>query len=359
MKSPWRVNTLMMRAMILTSKPCSSRWWARAPPGRPVRPRLDFGVLNGLERDIPHYKGRNNPEQTSETWNFGFSAFFTLSLGSAILLSVVSYFVFGKPLLALLLGIYLFFDKVYRAYEANSRIHYQYKENAVGQLLIGIFSLIILIYLPRYGSTVVFVGFILSSLIGILYLRRRSRLQFSWTFPLKKLWKFLLSSIPLALVTYSMDLFHVVALTILAFKCDKVTLGYYAFAYRIFQILLAIFPYLIQEVMRVRMYSHIAKTGEWSDHLPKLFYPIVVYSFVTSLICLMVYWWSGWAIGHFAPSYLYSVRAIEMLSFVLLPIGIVKICSDYLCSRVINKTFYAVCRLGLGDSRAGHSTFDF
>lgn len=310
---------------------------------------LDFGVLNGLERDIPHYKGRNNAEQTSETWDFGFSSFFILSFGSSVLLAIVSYFVFDNPLLALLLGAYLFVDKVYRAYEANSRIHYQYKENAVGQVIIGILSLIfILVFLPRYGSMVVFVGFILSSLVGIVYLRRKRRLNFVWTFPLKKLWKFLLSSIPLALVTYSMDLFHVVALTVLAFKCDKVTLGYYAFAYRIFQILLAIFPYLIQEVMRVRMYSHIAKSEDWSEHLPKLFYPIIVYSFVTSVICLAVYWWSGWMIGHFAPNYLYSVRAIEMLSFVLLPIGIVKISSDYLCSRAINKTVYAVIAWALG-----------
>ena len=69
---------------------------------------LDFGVLAGLERDIPHYKGLKDSDEVQKQSDVGWSTFFVLSSAASLLLGVVSFFVFGEWVLSVLLGVYLF-----------------------------------------------------------------------------------------------------------------------------------------------------------------------------------------------------------------------------------------------------------
>lgn len=150
------------------------------------------------------------------------------------------------------------------------------------------------------------------------------------------------------MVFYFIEIFHFISLTILAFIWDKATLGYYAFAFRIFQILLTVFPLVIREVMRTRMYFAIAQTEDQDTHWEQLFFPMRVYSLITSVFWLAVYWWVDWGIGLIAPIYSASGTALRLLTVALLPLGVITICSDYLCSIYHKRTKVVILSWGTG-----------
>ena len=72
----------------------------------------DFGILMGLERDIPHHKGKEDEQALKDVLNIGMSSFFVLSFLASLLLGIVTFIVYQKWLLSVLLGIYLFTDKI-------------------------------------------------------------------------------------------------------------------------------------------------------------------------------------------------------------------------------------------------------
>lgn len=304
---------------------------------------LDFGVLNSLERDISHYKGEGNFTQTEQIAAKGWSSFIILTVTASFSLAIISFFVYGRWPLSLLLALYLLADKLYRAHDTNARINFQFKESGIAELILAVSSLsIIWFLLPRFGIYCIFVGFILASFLGSYFLYKKSPLQFRWEFQFGKSIRYIKTAIPLAVMIYSIEIFHIVPLTILAFLWDKETLGYYAVAFRIFQICLSIFPCLIQDVMRTRMYYHVAQKKDKKDGLKELLPPMGMYGLITAIFWLCVYWWTDWGVGRFIPEYINSVTALKVLTLTLLPLGIVKICSDYLCSPVIKKTLYVI-----------------
>lgn len=299
---------------------------------------LDFGVLAGLERDLPHYKGLKDADEVQNRSDVGWSTFFVFSAVASLLLGAISFFVFGQWMLAVLLLVHLFADKVYRSYDANSRIHFLYKENGIAQLIYAVVSLLlIIVLLPYWGPYGILVGFIIAAIVSALYLCQKTRLAFSWVLKIKEFIVCIKNAVPLAAIVYSIQLYHMIALTILAFLCDKVTLGYFAFAFRIFYMCLTIFPFLIQEVMRTRMYFHVAQARKGQPYLEKLFFPMGIYCIITSFFWIFIYWWADWGINRVASNYLQSIETLKLLILALLPLGITKICSDYLCSNVHRK----------------------
>ena len=145
-----------------------------------------------------------------------------------------------------------------------------------------------------------------------------------------------------------MYFFNLLFFKVVAFIWDKETVGYYAFAIRIFQICLAIFPFLIREVLRPRMYFHLAETKNRASGLKNLIFPMSIYGVITSIFWLVTYWWSMFGVDQIAEEYKSAVTVLNILIFSLLPLGIAKICSDYLCSRVYNKMKFVICSWTIG-----------
>jgi hypothetical protein len=306
---------------------------------------LDFGTFKGLERDIPHFRAAGDQAAVKKTNDIGWSSYFILSTAASLLLGIVSFIVFKQWILALLLGGYLFFDKWYRAYDSNTRINLQYKDNGLAQIINAIVSLLLIWFLlPKFGTPAVFIGLIGGAVASIIFLVSVSPIHFNWMIPSRKTLTYLASCIPLALVAYSIEFFHAAALTILAIRWDKETLGYFAFSFRIFQIALAIFPYLIQDVMRTRLYEGLAKVKDevQLERLKFLAKPLTIYAVITLLAWLGVLVFSGPIVHYVAPVYLPSVLALKILTLSLLPLGIAKVLGDYLCSRLHSKAYWVV-----------------
>jgi hypothetical protein len=152
----------------------------------------------------------------------------------------------------------------------------------------------------------------------------------------------------LAVIIYSIDVFHMTAMTVLAILWDKETLGYFAFAFKIFQICVSLFPFLIQEVMRTRMYYNVAAAGKGTGGAGNLVRPILAYGFITIAFWQVVFWWAPWAVAKCVPTYIDSVPALIILTLALMPLGVAKICTDFLCSRSILKSGSALKIWGSG-----------
>ena len=310
---------------------------------------LDFGVLNSLERDLPHYRGLDDQPGIKKTADIGWSTYFILCFLASILLMVVTGIVFKDFMLSLLLAAYLLSDKIYRAYYTNTNIHFKYRTVGIAQVLLGSSSLLFIwLLLPRLGTYGVLLGLIIATVItSFFFSKTSSRLHFDWTFHKDSFIRCVKDAIPLAVMIYTIEFFHMVALTILAFRCDKMTLGYIAFSFRIFQVCLAVFPSLIQDVMRARLYYTVAQTNSAKQQFQQFIYSMTTYGLVVSAFWLAVYWGAPWAINRFSHMYTPSVGMLQWLTAALLPIGIVKIFSDYLCSRVHQKTTTVIVLWGM------------
>lgn len=310
---------------------------------------LDLGVLSGLERDLPHHRGADDPKARQEAADTGWSTFCGLSIGSSLLLGLATFFVFKDFSITLLLTGYLISDKIYRAYDANSRISFLYRENGIGELILAVVSLaLIWVLIPIWGVDGIFVGFIAGSLASACYLWSRAKIDFCWTWNIKRSWEYILRSFPLALVNYSVEFFHAVALTILAYQWDKETLGYFAFAHRMFYMALTLFPYAIREVFRTRMYFQAARPGSGKGALDSFYLPMNVYCAAAAFIWLTVYWWIDPFVYWAAPVYTPSTLALKLLMLAFVPLGITKILTDYLCSNVNKRTMAVIMAWGVG-----------
>ena len=291
---------------------------------------LDFGILAGLERDIPHYTGENNQAMAQTVANRGWSTYFLFSFLEMALMCLVVFIVYKNLTLSILLGLYLITDKFYRAYESHSRINFHFQNVGKAQFILAAMSLgSILFLLPRFQIYGVLAGFIIASISSTFFLFWQRALRFNYD--LHNLIPYIKGVIPLAIIIYSIGLFREVTLTVSAFYYDKSTIGYLAFALKIFQICLALFPLLIQELLRTRIYFHVAQTKGTRD-LDRLLLPLGVYSMITALFWVLMYWWIDWAINYFAPQYASCIGMMKILFFSLIPLGICIVCGDYLCS---------------------------
>ncbi len=304
---------------------------------------LDFGTLFALERDIPHFKGQQNARTLKYIMDVGWSSFFILSLIASIILSIVTFLVFNSWITALLLGLHLLTDKLYRAYDSFSRTQFKYRWNGIGELILAATSLVMVWYaLPRFGTQSIFFVFILSAIISIWFFYKRCPLQFCWSFDLKGYVRTIKGALSLAAVYYLYEFFQVFALTVLAWKWDVVTLGYFAFAFRIYQICLSLFPAVMADVMRSRMYFFSARMQEGEGPFQRLFVPLGMYTAVTGLFWFLMYAGAEWGIRRFFPHYVDSAQALIVLTLALIPMGIVKVLGEFLCSRVYNKTVLVI-----------------
>lgn len=312
---------------------------------------LDFGVQYALERDISHFRGEQNVKKIKETEDIGWSLFYLLTFISSVLLIIVGFGITKDLKMPSLVGLYVFFDRYFRSYDVKSRIMFRYKENEIAQTILVISSLIfICLLLPFFGISGIFIAFIASSILATLYLKSKTSIQFSWTFHWKKMFDYVLHALPLSAATYSIQLFHNIALTILALKLSKETLGYFAFAVRIFQIFLAMFPILIQDVIRTRVYYKAAESQNIQKGLKLISFPLISYSCIISIFWLVLYWWFDWLVLSVAPIYKDSIVAVKLLSISLIPLGAALVYSDYLASLVVNKTWSAIFAWLLGIS---------
>lgn len=304
---------------------------------------LECGTLVTLEREIPHYKGAKQTEEILRISNLGWSSYFYLSCTASLLLFLISAVVFHDIFLAGLLCSYLFSDKIYRGLEVNSRIHFLFRENGMGQLLTTALSLVaIWYYLPILGPYSILLGFILGQILGAIYLYTRAKLTFQWVFDKEKIWIFIKSGIPLAGVTYSTEWFHSIPLTIIAMFWSKTTLGYFTFAFRLFQLFLALFPYLIQQITRTRIYFLLGQQKLDEKLVSSIINILRTYCCLSVLFASIFYIWADWGIDKFIPKYSTSGYAVKSLPFMLLPLGIAYIFSDYLSSRFHNRVWLSI-----------------
>lgn len=310
---------------------------------------LDFGILYSLERDISHFKGQQNMQSLKHVSDIGWSSFFMLSLTASMALGVVTFFIFHNWATALLLGFHLLTDKLYRAYDCLSRTQFKYRWNGIGELLLAVTSLAMVWYaLPRFGTQSIFFVFILSALISTWFFYKRCPMQFCWSFNLKEYGRIIKGALSLAAVYYLYEFFQMIPLTVLAWKCDVVILGYFAFAFRIHQICLGLFPTVMADVMRSRMYFLSAQLQDGEDPFRRLFVPLGMYTAVMGLFWFLMYAGAGRGIRNFFPHYVGSTQALIVLMLALIPMGPVKVLGEFLCSRVYNKTALVIFAWVLG-----------
>lgn len=310
---------------------------------------LDFGTLYALERDISHFKGQQNTQALKHLMDAGWSFFFSLSLIASMTLGIVTFLVFDSWVMALLLGLHLATDKLYRAYDSFSRTQFKYRWNGIGELILAAASLMMVWYaLPRFGPQSIFFVFILSALMSAWFLCKKCPLQFRWFFDLQEYGRIMKEALGLAAVYYLYEFFQVITLTVLAWKLDMVSLGYFAFAFRIYQICLSLFPAVMADVMRARMYVHSAQLQRGEDPFQRLFVPLRIYTVVTGLFWFFIYAGAEWGIRRFFPHYAESTQALILLTLALIPMGIVKVLGEFLCSRVYNKAALVISAWILG-----------
>lgn len=310
---------------------------------------LDFGTLYALERDIPHLQGQRNTQTLQNVLDVGWSSFFKLSLTASVALGIVTFTVFNNWVTAVLLSVHLLTDKLYRAYDCFSRTQFKYRWNGIGELILAATSLVMVWYaLPRFGMQSIFLAFILSAIVSIWFFCKRCPLQFCWSFDLKEFGHNVKGALSLAAVYYLYEFFQMIALTVLAWRWDVVTLGYFAFAFRIYQICLSLFPAVMADVMRTRMYFHSAQKQGGEDFFRRLFMPLGIYMVVTGLFWLLMYVGAEWGIRKFFPHYVESTQALTLLMLALIPMGIVKVLGEFLCSRVYNRTTLVIFAWILG-----------
>ncbi len=302
---------------------------------------LDFGSEFGLERDLPHYSASESKEKCEGIARIGWSTYFILSFIASILLwfALTVFYRHELNWLSIFVALYLLFDQVLRAHISNARIQLKYRDLGIAEVIDALASLcFVMVLLPRFGIQGVFVALVVSLFFAICYLNRVVPIRFLWQFNLKHTFRFIRSSIGLSLITYLSRLFHYLPLTILAFVWSRETLGHFVFAFRVFEILLALFPYLTQELVRTLMYQRLAQLEKGKNRFKILMMPIGFYLALTLCLWFVIYWFSL-PIAHWLfPAYVDSIPALQILSLSLIPFGISQIIGDFLSSRVLLKT---------------------
>ncbi len=304
---------------------------------------LDFGILLMLERDLPHHAAKGNFDSYEILSSSAWMTFFILSFASTCLMTILVGATIAKDnfYLALMLGLYFLTDKVNRAFESNSKIGLRYQETGIALLILALVSLLLIwILLPRFGIMGVFLGSVIASVMSTSFLAAKKPLRFSWSIQWNTFFRHIQRALPLFAIFYSFEAFRFTPMTAIMMRYSADQIAPCIFAFRIVLLCFPFFPFLLQDMMKTRMFQQIAKDKTADRQLEFLVFPIKLYALASSLFCLALYWFIPWFIGRLAPVYHDSATGIAILSLTLLPLGIAQVCSDFLSSRLYQQTSF-------------------
>ncbi|PIQ85248.1 MAG: hypothetical protein COV74_09840 [Candidatus Omnitrophica bacterium CG11_big_fil_rev_8_21_14_0_20_45_26] len=312
---------------------------------------LDFGAHYGLERDLPHFNQTGEEAIRIQTANEGWSAYYIMNVVAAFCLwGTLTFFKVGYGICSpFLVMFYFLFDKAFRGYLTEARIELRYQQIGIAEVLYGSISCISVFFLVRHlGIPGIFISFILGLAGAILFLQWRGPIRFQWIWEFKKLFRYLKSSVALSMITYEIRTFQYIPATMLAILWDRETLGYFVFSFRIFEILLSLFPLLIQEVFKTRLYQQLAVQQQNHEQLRIIYPPMFFYGVLCAGVGLITYWLMSPIVTHTVPLYITSIPMLQVLVLALFPLGAAQMMSDFLLARQIRKNISVISAWGLG-----------
>lgn len=295
---------------------------------------IQFGVLNGMNREIPRLLGKNQAEeaeymrQVVKGWMITpFIASFLLiifilcldiSINIKVILGIILLLVPVQQLLGYYRMIFLTIDdfkRVSRVQIITTPI--QAITGCVMAYFFGIYGLIVGIY----------VATILGMYLFKSSIKRRIPINWDWSL-IKSLLKF---GVPIMLIGFSWTLFTTVDRIMISMFYNSEALGYYGIALMMFQVLMMA-PQVFSQVMYPKISFLYGKEGP-SEKLANIIniLPLVIALFIPYILCI-IYYGLPYFVDIVMPQYTQGIKAAQVLIFGVYFISLVGTYANFLNS---------------------------
>jgi len=287
-----------------------------------------LGLVNGLERSIPFFKGMNRDDKAqSAAETCKFTLLLLILTGVALLLGITT--LLGRHwrtevrigVISVAISAFLYLGTQY--YTALLKVNQRFKEVGYLQLIIAIGMLICLLLIWRYG----FYGFcmraIFTTCLGLAYTawraRDKSRVRFDGAMALYlvKIGLPLMTIGAIALILFSFD-----RLLILTFL-GSTLMGYYGISIALLR-MLNLFPTVVGQVFAPVMANVYGATLSPRSLLKYAARASLTAFCITISAVVVLYFLIPPVIIHFLPKYTYGITAarISLLTSLLLALSV-------------------------------------
>lgn len=233
-----------------------------------------LGVLDSLDRQIPYYNGRKEFEKMEETKNVGVSFSLLTSLISALGIIIFSYFLKDRLSPSLFIGLKVIAIMVVARsmstfYVTLVRTNHLFGPLSNYVIIVAIFDILFKTILGiKFGVIGILWGTVITLILGILYLFRKTGLRFRITLKMPKMViKSLLSiGLPLLLAGFTFMVLRSIDRIMIITLLTKEDLGYYSIAIMMHSFVFQL-PNLIYTVLFPRFYEAFGRAENNVDKI--------------------------------------------------------------------------------------------
>ncbi len=300
-----------------------------------------FGILNGMDREIPFHLGRGDEETAWRYRDSGYTAvvFFAALLvlvlvgidllrwQSISMLSRVAFPIIG---VAIFLQIYIFlYCNIFRSRQRISAI----SQSMVLQASINlVLSISLVLAIGVYGM---FIALVVANFITVLFLHWRADWKFRFVFDRDMIQHLLIRGGPVLAFLFVEVLLRQVDKLVIVAHLSRADLGYYGIASTVAGMLMYITS-SASFTLFPQFLSKFGKTGEVSSLARMLKEPTLAFSIFIPIFLAFVYLWIHIPVVHALPKFVPGISAMRVLVCGTLFLSIASLPSFFLIT--VNKT---------------------
>jgi O-antigen/teichoic acid export membrane protein len=278
---------------------------------------LHLGVINGMNREVPYYKGKNDPANVVSIKNASFSAVVITTVAGSIMLLLTAEFIDVAPqvrtalrltTLCLLIQQFYQFFLVYLKSDCRFNLVSLQQIIAAGSLfLIGVPLLM------KFGLNGLIWGHILSFLIaGVLIFSLGRFADFRLAVDTRQWIRLAKIGFPIMAVGITYSLLTTVDRWVILKFLGTTHLGYYALAGIVFSSVMLL-PSVIADQVYPRMAHKYGKTQSVLALKPMLVKQIIAATAVSAAAVIVLYVSVPFLIKQFLPGYIPGIRASQII----------------------------------------------
>jgi len=298
-----------------------------------------LGILHGMNKEIPYYRGKEDLEKVEETKNTAFGSVFLMSIFVSIFLIAISfflkdtYFIGGIRIVA---GIILF-NQLYFFYGLLLRANKKFILLAKRNILFASINLIAIICLiVKYKIYGALFALLSAYIIIIFWLLKKGKEKFKFQINFEETLRLLKIGGPILVIGFGYTILSTVDKWMIVAMIDKTNLGYYGIAMAISGLIYFV-PNTVGWIMYPRLLEKYGENDDIESLKNRVFIPTLILMYLTPFMIGALLIVIHLPVNYILPKYIPALSVVNILLPATFFMSVIRVGGNFLIT--INKHY--------------------
>lgn len=332
-------------------------------------PFSHLGIFNGMERELPYYRGKKNFSKAENIQRTAWSTGMLLALIASLLTYLLGFILITNTVIRssmLFLSLLLVFSRVYQYLIIHLQTSLRFNIMSYQQFIASVVILpTVVLLVNRYGLCGYLVAQTVCFLITSTFMASISSPILSIKFDSGVLTHLLKVGFPIMITGILYELLLTTDKWLTMLLLSKTELGYYSLSAHMTRFLL-LFPYVITKQTYPRMLERYGSTGKYGSLMPFAINQTKMIIVIVLPIVIIIYLFCPAAIRTYLPQYEHGITAMQIIAVGLVVFPLSNVLSNFLLTVnkqirillvqsafVLFNLILSCCAIGLGSGIEG------